>query len=149
MAPLGVENVAYHENNNVHRMNNREWTDKKRHRIVEIEREERTRGKHFMGREKERWDTEFQIVKRTAQNLIDSARRFRKEGWGRPVMENDEVAAAEIPLPKDQGRRHLEWTTEMKVTLITFENEERAKGRGSMKRVKERWDQYYPEYRDA
>ena len=64
-------------------------------------------------------------------------------------MENDEVATAEIPLPKEQERRQLEWTTEMKVTLIIFDNEERAKGRGFMKRVKERWDQYYSEYRDA
>ena len=52
-------------------------------------------------------------------------------------MENDEVATAQIPLPKDQERRNLEWTTEMKVTLITFDNEERAKVRGFMKRVKE------------
>ena len=68
---------------------------------------------------------------------------------GRPAMKNDEVATAQIPLPKDQERRHTEWKTEMKVTLITFDNEERAKGRGFMKRVKERWDQYYPEYRDV
>ena len=27
VAPSGVENEAYHGNNNVHRMNNREWTD--------------------------------------------------------------------------------------------------------------------------
>ena len=54
MAPLSVENVAYHENNNVHRMNNREWTDEQRHMIVEIDTEERTRGKHFMRRVKER-----------------------------------------------------------------------------------------------
>ena len=59
-------------------------------------------------------------------------------------MENDEVPTAPIPLPKDQERRHFEWTTEIKVTLIMFDNEERAKGRGFMKRVK-RWDQYYPE----
>ena len=59
------------------------------------------------------------------------------------------MATAEIPLPKEQERRQLEWTTEMKVTLIIFDNEERAKGRGFMKRVKERWDQYYSEYRDA
>ena len=64
-------------------------------------------------------------------------------------MENDEAAAAQIPLPKDQERIHLEWTTEMKVTLITFDNEKRAKGRGFMKRVRERWNRYYPENRDA
>ena len=33
-----------------------------------------------MRRVKEKWDTEFPIVARTAQNLIDSAKRFRKEG---------------------------------------------------------------------
>ena len=81
---------------------------------------------------------QFPIVSRTAQNLIDSARRFRKEGLGRPAMENDEVATVQIPLTKDQERRHIEWTTEMKVTLITFDNEEGVKGRGFMKRVKER-----------
>ena len=37
----------------------------------------------------------------------------------------------------------------MKVTLITFDNEEHAKGTCFMKRVKERSDQYYPAYRDA
>ena len=34
VAPSGVENEAYHGNNNVHRMNNREWTDQQKHRIV-------------------------------------------------------------------------------------------------------------------
>ena len=63
-------------------------------------------------------------------------------------MENDEVPTTPIPLPKDQERRHFEWTTEIKVTMkmfvTMFDNEKRAKGRGFMKRVK-RWDQYYPE----
>ena len=67
VASLGDENVAYHENNNFHRMNNYEWTDEQRHRIVEIDAEERTREKHFMRRVKERWDTKFPIVARTAQ----------------------------------------------------------------------------------
>ena len=44
VAPLGDENVAYHENNNLHRMNNYVWTDEQRHRIVEIDTEERKRG---------------------------------------------------------------------------------------------------------
>ena len=53
MTPLGIENVAYHENN-VHRMNNHEWRDEQRPRIVKIDTEERTRGKHFMKRVKEK-----------------------------------------------------------------------------------------------
>ena len=44
MAPLSVENVVYLENNNVHRMNNREWTDEQKHKIVEIDTEETARG---------------------------------------------------------------------------------------------------------
>ena len=76
VAPLDVENVAYHENNNVHRMNNHEWTDEQRHKTVETDTEERTRAKHFMKRMKERWDTQFPTAARIAQNLIDSAKRF-------------------------------------------------------------------------
>ena len=53
------------------------------------------------------------------------------------AMENDKLATAQIHLLKDQERRHIERTIEMKVTLITFDNEERAKCRGFMKRVKE------------
>ena len=127
MAPLSVENVPYHEYNNVHRTNNREWTDDQNHRIVEIDAKERSREKHFMKRVKERGETEFPTVARTAQNLIDSARRFRKKGWGRPAMKNDEVATTQIPLPKDQKIINVEWTTEMKVTLIIFDNEKTCK----------------------
>ena len=38
-----------------------------------------------MRRVKERWDAEYPGISSTAQNLIDNARRFKKEGWGRPV----------------------------------------------------------------
>ena len=37
----------------------------------------------------------------------------------------------------------------MKIDVVTMDKEERAKGRGFMKRVKERWDQKYPEYQQA
>ena len=57
-------------------MNNREWTDQQKHRIVEIDKEEKTTGKHFMKKVKDRWDTEFPTVVRTAQNLIDNVKRF-------------------------------------------------------------------------
>ena len=62
MASLGVENAAYHESNNVHRMNNCEGTDKQRLRIVETDREEKMSGKYFMKRVKERWGNKFQRV---------------------------------------------------------------------------------------
>ena len=65
-------------------------------------------------------DTEFPILTKATQNLIDSAKRFRKEGWGRPAMENDEVDTAQAPLPKDQEIRHPDRRTDMKVTNNNF-----------------------------
>ena len=35
-----------------------------------------------MKRIKRRWDLEFPESKRTAQNLVDNARRFKNEAWG-------------------------------------------------------------------
>ena len=49
-------------------------------------------------------------------------------------MKNDEVAISQIPLPKDQERRNLEWKTLIKV----INHEQRAEGIRFMKRVKER-----------
>ena len=37
----------------------------------------------------------------------------------------------------------------MEIDVVTMDKEERAKGSGFMKRVKERWDQKYPEYQQA
>ena len=50
--------------------------------MVQIDREERQKGKNFMKKIKTRWDIEFPEKKRTEQNLVDNARRFAKEGWG-------------------------------------------------------------------
>jgi len=82
VVPLGANNQATLEKNRVRITNNREWSDEQKHRIVEIDHQERMKGKNFMKRAKARWDQEFPESKRTAQNLIDSAKRFRKEGWG-------------------------------------------------------------------
>ena len=42
-----------------------------------------------MKRVKVRWDTEYPASRRTAQSMIDNARRIKKEGWGRPAeLEN-------------------------------------------------------------
>ena len=47
------------------------------------------------------------------------------------------------------NNKQLNWTTEMKIDVVIMDKEERAKGRGVMKRVKERWNQKYPEYHQA
>ena len=36
VTPLGVENVAHHENENLHRMSNRKLSDEKRHSVKTI-----------------------------------------------------------------------------------------------------------------
>ena len=90
MAQTGAENRANHDNDDiVHIMNNREWTEEQKRKLVEIDTQERRRGKNFKKRVKARWDMESPASRRTAQNLIDNASRFKKEGWGRPAeLEN-------------------------------------------------------------
>ena len=95
---------------------------------IQINREERQKGKKFMKKIKQRWDIEFLQKKRTTQNLVDNARRFRKEilkpGGGANI----------------QAQKNIDWTTEMKIKLVKIDDEEQNKGRGFMKRVKERRD---------
>ena len=110
-------------------MNNREWTSEEKRRVVQIDREERQKRKNFMKRIKTGWDIEFPEKKRTEQNLVDNARSFAKEGWG--DEEQTTTQAVEVP-------KNIEWCTEMKIRLIHIDEEERKKGRGFMKRVKER-----------
>ena len=42
------------------------------------------------------------------------------------------------------AKTNNEWTNEMKLELLKIDREERSKGRGFMKRMKERWDEKYP-----
>ena len=131
--------------NRFHTINDRVWTDEEKKRVVEIDREERLKGKNFMKRIKERWHGEYPEKRRTAQNLIDNAKRFAKEGWG-SLQEN--VVSRQAGEMSSQSHV-IEWTTEMKVRLVQIDNEERRRGRGFMKRVKDRWIEEYPEYAAA
>ena len=143
----GAENGTNHGNNmRVHLMNNREWTNEQRNRSVQIDCEERKKGKHFMARFKAKWEAEYPGITRRAQNLIDSAKRFCKERWRGPVVTEDATQADQTG---EVERKHLDWTTEMKISLVTIDDEERRKGGGFMKRVKERLDGKYPEYRQT
>ena len=40
---------------------------------------------------------------------------------------------------------HFEWTNEMKINLLRIEEQERSRGTGFMKRMKEAWDAIYEE----
>ena len=83
-----------------------------------------------MARIKARWEAEYLGISRTAQYLIDNAKRFRKEGWGGPVVTED---AAQADQTGEIERKYLDWTTEMKISLVTIDDEERRKGRGFIK----------------
>ena len=99
------------QSNKSHTMNVRDWTDEEKKRVVEIDREERMKGKNFMRRIKERWHREYSEKRRTAQNLIDNAERFAKEGWGTVQGYPFNKEAQE----RDTQPKSVEWTTEMKV----------------------------------
>ena len=133
-----AENKADHEDSRTCHTRSTEWTDEEKQRLIQLDREERLKGKGFMKRIKVRWDQELPSKKKTAQKLVDTARRFRIEASanGRSNQQEGVVATKKI-----------QWTTEMKVHLIVMDPEEQQKGRGFLKRVKERWDTKYPEYK--
>ena len=146
VALLGADNQANLQNNRIRIKNNRERSKEQKHRIVEIDHQERRKGKNFMKRIETRWDLEFLESRRTAQNLVDNEKRFKKEGWGN-IGEQEELIVKQTTTENDS--KQLNWTTEMKIDVVTMNKQERAKGRGFMRRVKERWDQKYPEYQQA
>ena len=82
VVPLGADNQTNLQNNKIGITNNREWSEEQKHRIVEIDHQERRKEKNFMKHIKTRWDLEFPESRRMAQNLVDNAKRFKKQGWG-------------------------------------------------------------------
>ena len=61
---------------------------------------------------------------------MDNARRFKKKGCGN-IKEQREIIV-ELGAT-DNSNKQLEWTTEMKIDLVTIDKEERTRGRGFMK----------------
>ena len=107
-------------------------TEEQKCKLVEIDRQERRRGKNFMKRMKARCDTRYPASRRTTQNLIDNARKFKKERSGRRA-ESESRDETEV-----QQQESVGWTTEIKIVLIMLDKDERAKRRRFMKRVKDR-----------
>ena len=68
-----------------------------------------------MRRVKQRWDATYPTDPRTAQNLIDNVKRFKKEGWGTPVNISQDEVEKQVQPQTDDTRTSLEWTTEMKI----------------------------------
>ena len=42
-------------------------------------------------------------IKRTAQNLVDNARRFKKEGWGNMAEREEPMAEKATPVNKNNS----------------------------------------------
>ena len=127
VAPVDAENIANYVNDNtVHNMNNRKWTDEQKRRIVEIDKKERKRGRNFIRRIKARWEAEYPESRGTVRNLIDNAKSFKKEGWGRNIKITSEDNN-QVIIEVTQDRRQLEWSTEMKMKLVMIDEEEHAK----------------------
>ena len=59
VVPMGADNQLNLENNRVRITNNREWFEEQKYRIVEIDHQERRKGKNFMRRIKKRWVLKF------------------------------------------------------------------------------------------
>ena len=109
---VDAENIASQlHNKNVHIMNKEEWTNEEKLKIVQINRDERQKGKKFIKRTKQGWDIEFP-QKRTTQNLVDNARRFEKE-----ILRPGGGANTQV-------RKNIDWTTEMKIKLVKIDDEE-------------------------
>ena len=80
-------------------MNKGEWTNEEKLKIVQINRDERPKGKNFMKWIKQRWDIEFpqkKKKKRTAHSLVDNTRRFEKESLGPGVGANMQAQAHRV-----------------------------------------------------
>ena len=86
--------------------------------------------------------------RRTVQNLIDNAKRSKKEGWGTNKNNDQNINQEEVQIQQETSKK-MEWTTEMKIKLIMIDEEERVKGGGFIKRVKERWEVEYLVYSEA
>ena len=66
------------------------------------------------------------------QNLVDNARQF----------ENESLRSGENTYL--QSQKDIDWRNEKKTKLVKIDDEEQSKGRGFMKRVKERRDLQFP-----
>ena len=62
--PLGSDNQANLENNRVRITNNLEWSEEQKHRIVEIDHQERRKGKNFMKRIKKKTGFRISVIQK-------------------------------------------------------------------------------------
>ena len=128
------------------------WSEEEKKRLVEIDLEERRKGRGFMARLKRRWCREFpNKTNYTEKNLRNNANRFKQEEEIIEWLKSKDVSngnAGEVVVVVQEGKRNLEWSLQLKKSLIELETEARVLGRGYMKRLKEKWDEKHLEYKN-
>ena len=77
-----------------------------------------------MKRIKTRWDFEFPESRKTAQNLVDNAKRFKKQGWGNKREQEELIVERATP---ENNSKQLNWTTERKSKRKRFYEEGKGK----------------------
>lgn len=119
------------------------YSDEERKWLVKAADKERSNGKGFMQRLKERWDAKFPEKNDVSkQNLRDNAARFKREDQsGKDSRTEDGIQTSETVSAQRPTCR--KWTNEMKLDVLEIYQRERAQGRGYMKRMKEAWDTIY------
>ena len=136
-----IEAVPYGEAQVKHHLST--YSDKEKKWLVEAAGEERSKGKGFMNRVKERCDLKYPDKKHVSkQNLSDSSVKFGEE------IENITATGNKIlNVPEQEEKRQRnaarKWTNEMKINLLKIYERERKNGRGYMKRMEEEWNTTY------
>ena len=116
------------------------YTDDEKRWLVTTADEERSKGTGFMLRLKRRWNKQYPEKNRVSKhNLRDNAARSIKE-----LEMNFGSEKAQIEIEADTTlNKNDKWSTEIKVNLLKIEEQERNRGCGFMKRMKEAWDDIY------
>ena len=125
------------------------YTDEEKECLIKTDKKERDRGRGFLKRIKEKWDVKYPSCNNVSTlNLRDNAVRFRME-MNKPNTTNE---IQQEMMDQNHNRNNAnaaktnnEWTNEMKLELLKIDREEIRKGSGIIKRVKEKWDEKYPE----
>ena len=117
--------------------------------LVEINLEEPRKSRRVMGKMKRCYREFPHKSNYTENNFRNNAIRFEQEA---EIIEElkgkDKVNGNEGEEVVETEERNLEWSLELKVSLIELETEARVLGKGHMMKLKEMWDERYPEYRN-
>ena len=121
------------------------FSDEEKKWLVQAADEERSRGKGFMFRLKQRWDRKYPNKNHISkQNLRDNALRIKQQIH---VSDNSIPESDVQTITEQETTMHFpasrKWTNDMKINLLKIHHRETKKGRGFMRRMKEAWDTVY------